>query len=56
MLVLHPTVDAAAMTAFFTDADQLNLGARTTAQMGVEGISSVVDLPDFSKDDIEAVA
>ena len=56
MLVLHPTFDAAAMTAFFTDADQLNLGARTTAQMGVEGISSVVDLPDFSKDDIEAVA
>ena len=56
MLVLHPSFDAAATTAFFTAADQLNLGDRTTLQMGVEGISTITDLPDFSKDDIEAIA
>ena len=56
MIVLHPSFDAAVTTAFFTVSDQLNLGARTTLQMGVEGILTIVDLPDFSKDDIEAIA
>ena len=56
MLVLHPTFDNVAMHIFFTDVARLHLSARTKTQMGVEGISSVVDLHAFLKDDIEAIA
>jgi hypothetical protein len=55
VIVLHPTFTGPALAAFFTDADQLNLDPRTVGQLAAEGIGSIVDLPDFSKDDIGAI-
>ena len=55
VLVLHPTFDAAATTAFFGTPAQLNLEARTIAQLAIEGIANVVDLTDFTKDDIDSM-
>ena len=42
VLVLHPTFNVAATTAFFGTPAQLNLEARTIAQLAIEGIAIVV--------------
>ena len=55
VLVLHPTFDAAATTAFFGTPAQLNLDACTIGQLVIEGIANVVDLTDFTKDDIDSI-
>ena len=55
VLVLHPTFDAAATTAFFGTPAQLNLDARTIGQLAIEGIANVVDVIDFTKDDIDSI-
>ena len=55
VLVLHPTFDVAATTAFFGTPAQLNLEARTIAQLAIEGIANVVDLTDFTTEDIDSM-
>ena len=55
VLVLHASFDVAAITAFFTNADQLNLDPRTVAQLAVGGIASPADLPDFDKEDTKSI-
>ena len=56
VLILDPSFDAAAITAFFTDADQLNLSVRTHDKLVEEGFGSLVDYPDFDADDVTALA
>ena len=55
VLDLCPTFDVNAMTTFFGVQARLNLEVRTVGQLAIEGIASVVDLPDFSKDDIDSI-
>ena len=55
VLVLHPTFDANATTAFLGTPAQLNLEARTIGQLAIEDIANVVDLTDFTKDDIDSI-
>ena len=46
---------AAQVNAFFTDADQMGLAARTRNQLITEGIEFVEDLVDFSSDDWDQI-
>ena len=52
VLVLHPTFTADRVTEFFTAADQLNLSDRSRDKLALEGIATIVDLPEFDGEDI----
>ena len=56
VLILDESFDAAAITAFFTDANQLNLSVRTHDKLVEEGFGSLVDYPDFKASDVTALA
>ena len=43
-------------TAFFENADQMGIPNATVVQLAVEGISTLDDLSEFSKDDINNLA
>ena len=47
---------AAQTTAFFENADQMGIPNATVVQLAVEGIASVDDLGEFSKEDINNLA
>ena len=41
--------------AFFTDANQMAITARTVAQLGTEGINTISDLGEFESDDFSQI-
>ena len=55
VLVLHPTFTADRVTEFFTAADQLNLSDRSRDKLALEGIATIVDLPEFDDEDVSAI-
>ena len=55
VLVLHPTFTADRVNEFFTAADQLNLSDRSRDKLALEGIATIVDLPEFDDEDISAI-
>lgn len=55
VLILHPTFTADRITEFFEQATQLAMVDRTVTQLALEGITGIVDLPEYTKTDIESI-